>query len=341
MGSKFIIAITVVIFLLFLFVDVFAHGHFSEDSKRRKMIEKVEAAGIETLKDFDVSVEDRTAVLHGDVDTAEERRHATEEALQVPGLLTVYNDLRVDAIDEELLSLLKKQQDADGTRGEFAYRIGPDPHSVTLDGWVPADKPELKDALEQLVRRMPGVRNVINNIGLGQDQIVIDINSILKLGNIYFDYNKWDIRPESVPSVEKIAKLLMSDRYKDVRMRIEGHTDSTASRKYNQMLSEKRAGAVRDMLVAKGVAADRLESVGKGEDEPISPNLTPEGRANNRRIEFHVIHGNLVPPEDVDRLAAEAQRKNATEPVTTSEPGVSYRSGGEQPASATAPPASK
>jgi outer membrane protein OmpA-like peptidoglycan-associated protein len=319
MGSKLIIALTVVAAVVFVIVDVFAHGHFSPNKTRERVLDRVQSSHIEHLDGFDVDIENRTAILRGNVDTQEERRQATDQALHVPGLLTVYNDLKVDKIEEPLLSALKKELEADGVPGAFDYRLGTDPHTVTLDGWVPKDKPELRDAIEQLVRKMPGVRNVINNITLGEDQLVIDINRILAVGNIYFDYNKWDVRPESLPSIDKIAKLMLSPQYKDLSVRIEGHTDSTASRKYNQWLSEKRANAVRDLIVKGGVAADRLEAVGKGEDEPISPNVTPEGRANNRRIEFHVIHGNVVPSEDVDRLSIEAERKSATSPMTTSE----------------------
>ena len=113
---------------------------------------------------------------------------------------------------------------------------------------------------------------------------------------------------------KKIAKLMNSEKYKSLRVSIEGHTDHTASRDYNQKLSERRAAAVKDALVADGVDAGRLQTAGHGEDRPISPNVTPEQRANNRRIEFKVVEGNLEPSGDVDRLGAVP---GAYEPTTT------------------------
>lgn len=71
---------------------------------------------------------------------------------------------------------------------------------------------------------------------------------------------------------------------------IVGHTDSTASDKYNQTLSEKRAAMVKDMLVKDGVTADRLTSAGKGESAPVASNKTKAGRAENRRIEVELSH---------------------------------------------------
>ena len=68
----------------------------------------------------------------------------------------------------------------------------------------------------------------------------------------------------------------------------QGYTDNTGSEKYNQKLSQKRADAVRDYLVAKGIAASRLTAVGYGEANPIMDNKTATGRAFNRRIVFKV-----------------------------------------------------
>jgi OOP family OmpA-OmpF porin len=110
------------------------------------------------------------------------------------------------------------------------------------------------------------------------------------MNNIYFDYNKATVRAESRPALQRIAGVLQE--YPDVRVRIEGHTDSIASEKYNQALSERRAAAVRAALVEYGVADTRIDSVGYGELRPIAPNATPEGRADNRRIEFNVLNPN-------------------------------------------------
>ncbi|AKF09534.1 OmpA family protein [Sandaracinus amylolyticus] len=69
---------------------------------------------------------------------------------------------------------------------------------------------------------------------------------------------------------------------------VEGHTDSRGSDSYNQQLSQRRAEAVRDYLIAEGVPAARLQAVGRGEAEPVDSNDSAEGRANNRRVEIHL-----------------------------------------------------
>jgi len=72
-----------------------------------------------------------------------------------------------------------------------------------------------------------------------------------------------------------------------VQVEISGHTDSVGSEEYNQALSLRRAQAVKNWLVQKGIAANRMKTVGKGENEPVASNDTAEGRAKNRRIEFY------------------------------------------------------
>ncbi len=74
--------------------------------------------------------------------------------------------------------------------------------------------------------------------------------------------------------------------YPNAKFELEGHTDSAGSAKSNQILSERRANAVRDWFMANGISDDRLSSKGFGEANPIDSNRTRAGRANNRRVEI-------------------------------------------------------
>ena len=101
---------------------------------------------------------------------------------------------------------------------------------------------------------------------------------------INFDTGKWTIKPESLPIIEQVAAMLKSAG--DLRLRIEGHTDSVGTPASNKTLSDNRAKAVVDAIVAKGIAAGRLSSVGMGQEKPLADNATEEGKAKNRRVEL-------------------------------------------------------
>jgi outer membrane protein OmpA-like peptidoglycan-associated protein len=106
------------------------------------------------------------------------------------------------------------------------------------------------------------------------------------LQGIVFALNKAEIRPPSRPTLVAVAQAMKS--YPSLRVRVRGHTDNRGSSTRNQQLSLDRAQAVKDFLVAEGVAADRIAVEGLGDREPIDTNRTPKGRANNRRIEFRI-----------------------------------------------------
>jgi outer membrane protein OmpA-like peptidoglycan-associated protein len=102
---------------------------------------------------------------------------------------------------------------------------------------------------------------------------------------ITFDSASDKIRPESYGVLKEIAAVLNENR--SMRVRIIGHTDSDGANEFNIDLSKKRAAAVKTALENNfGVLGSNLEITGKGEEEPISPNDTPEGKAKNRRVEF-------------------------------------------------------
>lgn len=101
---------------------------------------------------------------------------------------------------------------------------------------------------------------------------------------IRFDVNKATLKPESMGVINGIYDLLKNNP--DLKFSIEGHTDSDGDNDFNQKLSEERAKAVREKLIAMGIDKDRLTSKGFGESKPIDSNDTAEGKANNRRVEF-------------------------------------------------------
>ena len=106
----------------------------------------------------------------------------------------------------------------------------------------------------------------------------------LILEGVNFDNDKSTLRPEATATLDQAAASLKE--WGDVKVEVAGHTDWNASDKYNMALSERRANAVRDYLISKGIAADRLTAKGYGESTPVADNGTEEGRFQNRRVEL-------------------------------------------------------
>jgi outer membrane protein OmpA-like peptidoglycan-associated protein/tetratricopeptide (TPR) repeat protein len=115
----------------------------------------------------------------------------------------------------------------------------------------------------------------------------ISVGNKIVLKNIFFDFDKATLRPESTNELELLIKLLHD--VPTLKIEISGHTDSKGADAYNKTLSNNRAKAVVDYLIAKGITADRLTAVGFGEEQPIGSNDTEEGRQMNRRTEFKIL----------------------------------------------------
>jgi outer membrane protein OmpA-like peptidoglycan-associated protein len=112
----------------------------------------------------------------------------------------------------------------------------------------------------------------------------IEIGKAIVLEGIVFASGKADITPESEVPLQKAFESLRDNP--DISVEIAGHTDNTGRKASNVTLSQKRADAVKTWFVGKGIDAGRISTRGYGPDRPIAPNTTPEGRQQNRRIEF-------------------------------------------------------
>jgi outer membrane protein OmpA-like peptidoglycan-associated protein/tetratricopeptide (TPR) repeat protein len=106
------------------------------------------------------------------------------------------------------------------------------------------------------------------------------------LKNVFFETNKFDLKPQSIVELNKLKQFLESNP--SVKIELSGHTDNVGDKAKNKTLSENRAKAVFDYLISQGVLADRLKFIGYGDTQPIDDNKTDIGRANNRRTEFKI-----------------------------------------------------
>jgi outer membrane protein OmpA-like peptidoglycan-associated protein/tetratricopeptide (TPR) repeat protein len=118
----------------------------------------------------------------------------------------------------------------------------------------------------------------------------IAIGAEVVLNNIFFDFNKATLRPESKTELENVIEFLQQNP--NVSLEISGHTDNVGSYEYNLNLSEKRAQAVVDYLIQQGIPPSRLVYKGYSYTKPIASNSTEEGRQLNRRVEFKIIKVN-------------------------------------------------
>jgi outer membrane protein OmpA-like peptidoglycan-associated protein len=107
-----------------------------------------------------------------------------------------------------------------------------------------------------------------------------------KKGQVFFDFDKAALKPAAQQELASVVQELQENP--TLRAELVGHADATGSEAYNLGLSKRRAEAVRNFLVSKGIAVARLQLAWRGEQEPLAPNTTEDGRAQNRRVEITI-----------------------------------------------------
>ncbi|MGB3209200.1 MAG: OmpA family protein [Desulforhopalus sp.] len=126
---------------------------------------------------------------------------------------------------------------------------------------------------------------VSNETGVPETELA-DLQMVLEVSDILFEFDKWVIRTEVVPELDRWADYFQNNP--SVTAEIYGHADSTGPDLYNRDLSIKRAQAVVNYLAGKGINPNRLTAKGFGESQPVAPNTTGEGRQKNRRVELNL-----------------------------------------------------
>ncbi len=149
--------------------------------------------------------------------------------------------------------------------------------------WADKDGDSVLDKDDQC----PDVAGTVANNGCPEvtEEVQKQLNDYAK--TILFDTGKSTLKPAATAVFVDIIRIL--NEYPTARFSVEGHTDSQGGAETNQKLSDSRANAVRDFLIAEGIGAGRLTAAGYGEDRPIANNNTRAGRAENRRVEINLI----------------------------------------------------
>jgi OmpA-OmpF porin, OOP family len=151
-----------------------------------------------------------------------------------------------------------------------------------------ADTDKDGDGVIDRMDNCPDEAGTAANQGCKEKQLVVITQTQLKiLDKVYFDTGKATIQKRSDRLLDNVANVLV--QHPEIRVRVEGHTDDVGDADKNKYLSQKRADAVVDYLTGKGVAGERLEAVGYGEDKPIADNKSAAGKAQNRRVEFNIV----------------------------------------------------
>jgi len=115
----------------------------------------------------------------------------------------------------------------------------------------------------------------------------VRVGEFMRMYNVFFDTDSWELLESSMPELEQLLEFLRVNPV--VVIEIGGHTDSDGNEEHNQRLSEMRAKSVREYLIKRGIAKDRIFSHGYGENSPVADNITPAGKRLNRRTEITIL----------------------------------------------------
>ena len=238
-----------------------------------------DALGATGIAGISGDVDGDTATIAGTVATEDDKAAAEAAALSVDGISTVVNRIVVEAPAADLTAGLTDALGATGIAGISGSVEG---DIATLTGTVATE--DDKAAAEAAALAVDGINTVVNDITVGEAPT---LNTELGIENINFEVGSATITADSKVELQKAIDFMNANA--DTRVKIDGHTDSDGGEAGNLTLSQDRADSVKAFLVENGIAADRMETEGFGESDPVAANDTSANKALNRRIEFSVL----------------------------------------------------
>jgi outer membrane protein OmpA-like peptidoglycan-associated protein len=223
--------------------------------------------------------------IAGTYNTTYSNFHILQEGASISGCYE-YHDGLFSGVIEGRVAKLTWSENSGNSKGPAVFVFTPDGKSFKGFWWNDTDKdrpPSGGWVGTRLGDAVGGCPHWSGSVG-GEVKRDLVAKGRARLVGILFDSDSAKLKPQSLPALDEVAKILTSEPSWFIT--IEGHTDSTSTPAHNQTLSEQRAKAVLDYLVSKGVDPKRLTALGFGQSKPVADNATELGRAQNRRVEL-------------------------------------------------------
>jgi outer membrane protein OmpA-like peptidoglycan-associated protein len=224
----------------------------------REAVQSAEDARIITIRKLKAEDEAASAKAKRDAE------HAAEQA-QLSAQQEAAQRAQADAAAAEAEARAKRAREAQAAAEQSAQQATQQTAQM---------RERLKEQLNQVLQTKETARGLIVN-----------------MSDVLFDFNKYTLKPEAREKLAKVSGILLA--YPNLRLQVEGYTDSIGSDEYNQKLSEERAGGVRDYLVSQSVQQSNISAAGYGKSNPVADNTTDSGRAQNRRVQL-VVSGDAI-----------------------------------------------
>jgi outer membrane protein OmpA-like peptidoglycan-associated protein len=294
--------------------DFLNHGHHRKESETdaRSAAEMAEDARIITIRKVHeqqlaeerAAAAERTAEARAQAEQAEqqakleqqqqakaeaERQAAVEAEQQAEQAKQQAEQARAEAEAARAAALAQQQQAQ--TEAERARAAAQQAEAQRQQ--AENEKTQLRERLRQELNTILETRETARGL-------IVNINDVL------FGFDKYSLTPSAREKLAKVAGILLA--YPGLKIQLEGHTDNVGTPEYNQRLSEERADSVRDYLIAQGVPANNLTTVGLGESGPVASNDTSAGRQQNRRVDM-VVSGEPIGIENTPPASGSAPLK--------------------------------
>lgn len=243
---------------------------------------EIKAAKEKTDADFQMQ---QAAIAQGekDLNDAEKRAAETKAELDKQAALKTAQD-NATAIAQGKQDLNDAERQAAETKAELDKQAALKTAQDKADADILQGKQDLKDSEKRTADALASLASLAS---LKEEErgLVLTLS-----GSILFRSADSALLPQAQVKLDQVAKALLAIRARTLI--VEGHTDSQGTDAYNQGLSQRRADAVRDYLVQRGLPANQIQSRGQGEGSPVANNASTEGRANNRRVEIVIEREN-------------------------------------------------